>query len=62
LRTLAQPAPQAGGRLPERICPVEPFSKVPRSLAGGYPTPPGRHSVTERRILWDPGIAECAFA
>ena len=51
LRTLAQPAPQAGGWLLERICPVEPLSIVPRSLAGGCPTPPGRRSVTEKRIL-----------
>ena len=51
LRALAQPAPQPGGRFPERICPVEPFSIVPRSLAGGCPTPPGRRDVTEKRIL-----------
>jgi len=51
LRVLAQPAPQAGGWLLERICPVEPLSIVPRSLAGGCPTPPGRRSVTEKRIL-----------
>ena len=51
LRTLAQPAPQAGGWLLERICPVELLSIVPRSLAGGCPTPPGRRSVTEKRIL-----------
>ena len=37
LRTLAQAAPQAGGGLLKRICPVEPFSIVPRSLAGGLP-------------------------
>ena len=37
LRTLAQPAPQAGGWLLERICPVELLSIVPRSLAGGLP-------------------------
>ena len=37
LRTLAQAAPQAGGGLLERICPVEAFSIVPRSLAGGLP-------------------------
>ena len=51
LRTLAQPAPQAGGWLLERICPVEPLSIVPRSLAGGCPAHPGRRSVTEKRIL-----------
>ena len=51
LRTLAQPAPQAGGWLLERICPVEPLSIVPRSLAGGCPAHPGRRNVTERRIL-----------
>ena len=51
LRTLAQPAPQAGGWLLERVCPVEAFSIVPRSLAGGCPTPPGRRDVTEKRIL-----------
>ena len=51
LRTLAQPAPQAGGGLLERICPVGPFFIVPRSLAGGCPTPPGCRNVTEKRIL-----------
>ena len=51
LRVPAQPAPQAGGGLLERVCPVGPFSIVPRSLAGGCPTPPGRRDVTERRIL-----------
>ena len=61
LRTLAQPAPQAGGGLLERICPVEAFSIVPRSLAGGCPTLPGRRDVTEKRILCDLGIAECVF-
>ena len=30
-------APQAGGRLLERICPVEAFFIVPRSVAGGFP-------------------------
>ncbi len=35
LRAPVQPAPQAGGGLPERICPVGPFSIVPRRLAGG---------------------------
>ena len=35
----------------ERICPVEAFSIVPRSLAGGCPTPPGHRDVTEKRIL-----------
>ena len=54
--------PQAGGGLLERICPVEVFSIVPRSLAGGCPTPPpGRRNVTEKRILRDLEIAECIF-
>ena len=44
------PAAWRGGLL-ERICPVETFSIVPRSLAGGCPTPPGRRDVTEKRIL-----------
>ena len=44
------PRSLAGGLL-ERICPVETFSIVPRSLAGGCPTPPGRRDVTEKRIL-----------
>ena len=36
------PAAWRGG-LPERVCPVGPFSIVPRRLAGGSrPTPPGR--------------------
>ena len=30
-------APQAGGRLLERICPVEAIFIVPRSVAGGFP-------------------------
>ena len=46
--------PQAGGGLLERICPVEAFFIVPRSLAGGCPTPPGRRDVTERRTLRSP--------
>ena len=53
LRTLAQPPPQAGGGLLERVCPVEAFSIVPRRLAGGLrPAPLGRrrdrkaHSAT----------------
>ena len=32
---LGETAPQAGGRFPGRICPVEPLLTVPRSLAGG---------------------------
>ena len=51
LRAPAQPAPQAGGGLLERICPVEPFPIVPRSLAGGCSTLPGCRDVTEKRIL-----------
>ena len=63
LRTLAQTAPQAGGGLLERICPVEPFSIVPRRLAGGCSTPPGRRNVTERRSLRDPHHGtECVTA
>ena len=39
----AQPPPQPGGGLLEHVCPVGPFSIVPRRLAGGLcPTPPGR--------------------
>ncbi len=37
---LAQPAPQHGGRLLGRVCPVGPFSIVPRILAGGCLAPP----------------------
>ena len=43
--------PQAGGGLLECVCPVEAFSIVPRRLAGGCPTLPGRRDVTERRTL-----------
>ena len=32
---LGETAPQAGGRLSGRVCPVEPLLIVPRSLAGG---------------------------
>ena len=43
LRALAQPPPQPGGGLLERICPVGPLFIVPRRLAGGLrSTPPGR--------------------
>ncbi len=55
------PRSLAGGLL-ERICPVGLFSKVPRSLAGGWPTLPGHRNVTEKRSLRDPGIAECVFS
>ena len=34
---LGETAPQAGGRLSGRVCPVEPLLTVPRSLAGGFP-------------------------
>ena len=34
---LGETAPQAGGRFPGRICPVEPLLTVPRRLAGGFP-------------------------
>ena len=54
MRTLAQPAPQSGGRLLERICPVEPLFIVPRSLAGGCHTHPGSRNVTERCSLSPP--------
>ena len=43
-------APQAGGRLLERICPVEAFFIVPRSVAGGFPAG-GRLPHTS----WRPG-------
>ena len=43
LRAPAQPPPQPGGGLLERICPVGPLFIVPRRLAGGLrSTPPGR--------------------
>ena len=43
LRALAQPPPQPGGGLLERICPVGPLFIVPHRLAGGLrSTPPGR--------------------
>ena len=46
----------------ERICPVEPFSIVPRRLAGGVaPHAPPSGDVTEKRILRDVGAADCAF-
>ena len=48
----AQPAPQPGGRLPGRICPVGPLSIVPRVLAGGCLAPPPGDDVTERRTLY----------
>ena len=61
LRTLAQTPRQAGGGFPERVCPVEPFSIVPRRLAGGLvPRLPG-DDVTKRRILRDAGAADRAF-
>ena len=53
--------PQPGGGLPERICPVESFSIVPRSLAGGLVSRLSGGDVTERRILRDAGAADCAF-
>ncbi len=59
LRAPAQPAPQPGGGLLERICPVEPFSIVPRSLAGGCaPRLPGG-DVTESAFCatWEPQTA-----
>ena len=46
-----RPAAWRGGLL-ERICPVGPLPIVPRSLAGGCPTPPGRRDVK---------AADCAF-
>ena len=49
---LAQPAPQPGGRLPGRVCPVGPLSIVPRILAGGCLAPPPGDDVTERRSLY----------
>ena len=45
----------------ERICPVEPFFIVPRSLAGGYAPRLSGGDVTEKRSLCDLGTAECAF-
>ena len=48
----AQPAPQPGGRLPGRVCPVGPLSIVPRILAGGCLAPPPGDDVTERRTLY----------
>ena len=57
LRTLAQTPPQPGGGLLERVCPVGPFSIVPRRLAGGLvPRLPGG-DVTEKRSLRDVGTA-----
>ena len=49
---LAQPAPQPGGRLLGRVCPVGPLSIVPRILAGGCLAPPPGDDVTERRSLY----------
>ena len=49
---LAQPSPQPGGRLLGRVCPVEPFSIVPRILAGGCLAPPPGGDVTEKRSLY----------
>ena len=51
MRTLAQTTPHSGGWLLERICPVEPFSIVPRILAGGCPAPPLGDNMTEKRSL-----------
>ena len=45
LQALAQPPPQPGGGLLERICPVGPLFIVPRRLAGGCaPRPPAATS------------------
>ena len=49
--TWRNPPPQPGGRLPGRVCPVEPFSIVPRILAGGCLAPPPGGDVTEKRSL-----------
>ena len=48
----AQPAPQPGGRLLGRVCPVGPLSIVPRILAGGCLAPPPGDDVTERHTLY----------
>ena len=61
LRTLAQPPPQPGGGLLERVCPVEAFSIVPRRLAGGCAPRPSGGDVTERRTLRPPKPTEYAF-
>jgi len=51
------PPPQPGGGLLERVCPVGPFSIVPRRLAGDLvPRLPGG-DVTEKRNLRDVGAA-----
>ena len=47
LRALAQPPPQPGGGLLERICPVGPLFIVPRRLAGGYAPRP--RAATSRK-------------
>ena len=49
--------PQPGGRLLERVCPVGPFSIVPRRLAGGLVLRLPGGNVTEKRILRDAGAA-----
>ena len=61
LRTLAQTPPQPGGGLPERVCPVEPFSIVPRRLAGGLVPRLPSCDVTEKRSLRLPHRTDCAF-
>jgi len=46
----------------EHVCPVGPFSIVPRRLAGGcVPRLPGG-DVTEKRILRNMGAADCTFS
>ena len=61
LRALAQPPPQPGGGLLERICSVGPLFIVPCRLAGGcVPRLPGGN-VTEKRSLRDAEASDCAF-
>ena len=61
LAGLGATPPQPGGGLLERICPVGPFSIVPRRLAGGcVPRLPGG-DVTEKRSLQPPSQQSALF-
>ena len=50
---LGETAPQPGGRLSGRICPVEPLLIVPRRLAGGFPDAPRRLAGGCPDALWE---------
>ena len=59
-RALAQPPPQPGGGLLERICPVGPLFIVPRSLAGGGASHASRAATSRKGAFcatWEPQTA-----